>query len=95
MRFGPEDGPPDASDGDASGPPANSCGAKPTNATEASETDADARFAHKSYNTVAVRAHRSWVPLDDEHGLVISGSVGAADGRAEVAQVLMRLTGPS
>ena len=91
--FQPKDGPPDASDGDASNPDVNFRGATRSNATHASVTDPDARLARKSHNTAAVLAYQASVLLDNRHGLVVSGIVGPAEGRAEVEQALVLLGG--
>lgn len=91
--FQPKDGPPDASDGDASNPNVDFRGARRSNATHASTTDPDARLARKSYNTAAVLAYQASVLMDNRHGLVVSGIVGTAHGRAEVEQALVLLGG--
>ena len=91
--FQPTDGPPDASDGDASNPNVDFRGATRSNATHASTTDPDARLARKSNNTAAVLAYQASVLLDNRHGLVVSGIVGTAHGRAEVEQALVLLQG--
>lgn len=91
--FQPKDGPPDASDGDASNPHVDFRGAKRSNTTHASVTDPDARLARKSHNTAAILAYQASVLLDNRHGLVVSGIVGTADGRAEVEQALVLLGG--
>lgn len=91
--FQPTDGPPDTSDGDASNPNVDFRGAKRSNATHASTTDPDARLARKSANTAAVLAYQASVLLDNRHGLVVSGIVGTAHGRAEVEQALVLLQG--
>jgi transposase len=91
--FQPKDGPPDASDGDASNPDVNFRGAKRSNATHASTTDPDARLARKSFNTAAVLAYQGSVLMDNRHGLIVGSIVGTAHGRAEVEQALVLLSG--
>jgi len=91
--FQPKDGPPDASDGDASNPDVDFRGRGRSNATHASGTDPDARLARKSHNAAAVLAYQASVLLDNRHGLVVGGIVGTAHGRAEVEQALVLLQG--
>lgn len=91
--FQPKDGPPNDSDGDASNPDVNFRGARRSNATHASVTDPDARLARKSNHTAAILAYQASVLLDNRHGLVLSGVVGTASGRAEVEQALTLVQG--
>ena len=91
--FQPKDGPPDARDGDASNPDVDFRGTRRSNKTHASRTDPDARLARKSHNTAAVLAYQASVLMDNRHGLVVSGIVGTAHGRAEVEQGLVLLGG--
>ena len=91
--FQPVDGPPDGRDDDPGNPDVRFAGTRRSNATHASTTDPDARLARKSPNTAAVLAYQASVLLDNRHGLVVSGIVGTAHGRAEVEQALVLLQG--
>ncbi|MHB1060081.1 MAG: IS5 family transposase [Rhodanobacter sp.] len=91
--FQPTDGPPDTRDDDPGNPNVNFTGTRRSNATHASVTDPDARLARKSNHTAAVLAYQASVLLDNRHGLVVSGIVGSASGRAEVEQALVLLQG--
>lgn len=91
--FQPTDGPADPRDDDPSNPAVSFTGTRRSNTTHASTTDPDARLARKSNNTAAVLAYQASVLLDNRHGLVVSGIVGPAAGRAEVEQALVLLQG--
>lgn len=91
--FQPNDGLSDTSVGDARNPDVELRERERANETHASTTDPDARLARKSNDTAAGLAYQASVMMDNRHGLVVSGMVGTADGRAEVEQRPVLLSG--
>ena len=81
--FVPNDGPPPPASGSKSNPEINFKGAKRSNETHESRTDADSRLYRKSKNTEAILCYMGHVLMENRNGLAVDARLTQATGTAE------------
>jgi transposase len=89
--FVPKEGPPPPQSGSKSNPEVDFHGAKRSNVTHESTTDADARLYRKSHHGAAIPCYMGHALMENRNGLVIDEQLTPASGTAERESALAML----